>query len=135
MIKPLTKQINIKNTHSLSGRYPTHPNLLNLLSSPNLIRIKPAKDKSRKTSNPPISFPNHKLIKLRIQYSSNGTNKIKFNRLIKMFKIILINTKECNILSNESIECWIMVLGTYCVEFLYSFFVVYELFWCESLLV
>ena len=135
MIKPLTKQINIKNTHSLSGRYPTHPNLLNLLPSPNLIRIKPAKDKSRKTSNPPISFPNNKLIKLRIQYSSNSTNKIKFNRLIKMFKIILINTKECNILSNESIECWIMVLGTYCVEFLYSFFVVYELFWGERLLV
>ena len=135
MIKPLTKQINIKNTHSLPRRNPTHPNLLNLLPSPNLIRIKPSKHKSRKTSNPPISFPNNKLIKLRIQYSSNSTNKIKFNRLIKMFKIILINTKECNILSNESIECWIMVLGTYCVEFLYSFFVVYELFWGERLLV
>lgn len=135
MIKPLTKQINIKNTHSLPGGNATDPNFLNLLARSNLIRIKPAKDKSRKTGNPPFPFPNKKLIKFRIQYSSNGANKVKFNRLIKMFKVTLVDAKECNILSNQSIECWIMVLGTYCVEFLYSFLVVYELLWGEGLLV
>lgn len=125
MIKPLTKQINIKNTHSLPSRYATHPNFLNFLPNPNLISIKPTKYKSRKTSNPTMMLPNNKLIKLRIQNSSDRANKIKFNRLIKMFEIILINPKKCNILSNQRIKCWIIILGTYCVEFLYSFFVVY----------